>query len=103
MGVGESASFVSTRGFIDSVTQGMDVVLAIRPEEILVSETELPEQGNGVKGSIDALLFIGDKYECHVKVGEHSILAFTPNTKELREGQTVNLYFPKEAVSLWPK
>ena len=58
---------------------------------------------HALPGIIDALLFVGDRYEARVTLGgEHSILLLLPRAPEWREGQRVRLGFPPELVSVWP-
>ncbi len=60
-------------------------------------------ESHALPGIIDALLFVGDRYEARVTVGgEHSILLLLPRAAEWREGQHVLLAFPPETVSVWP-
>jgi len=52
---------------------------------------------------IEALLFVGDRYEARVSLGgEHSILLLLSRAREWREGQRLHLAFPPETVSVWP-
>jgi ABC-type Fe3+/spermidine/putrescine transport system ATPase subunit len=90
----------------DTVTlaPGADAHVAIRPEDIQVVLDGRPHLGeHALPGVIEALLFVGDRYEARVTVGaEHSILLLLPRTAEWREGQHVLLAFPPETVSVWP-
>ena len=90
----------------DTVTlaPGADAHVAIRPEDIQVvlAGGTHPDE-HALPGVIEALLFVGDRYEARVTVGaEHSILLLLPRTAEWREGQHVLLAFPPETVSVWP-
>jgi ABC-type Fe3+/spermidine/putrescine transport system ATPase subunit len=83
---------------------GAEAHVAIRPEDIEVDPADGPEpRENALSGVIDALLFIGDRYEARVALGgEHSILLLLPRAREWREGQRLRLSFPPGAVSVWP-
>jgi ABC-type Fe3+/spermidine/putrescine transport system ATPase subunit len=83
---------------------GADAHVAIRPEDITVSpEMRDRPGGNVLVGVIDALLFVGDRYEARVALGGHdSILLLLPRAREWREGQHVHLELPAETVSVWP-
>jgi ABC-type Fe3+/spermidine/putrescine transport system ATPase subunit len=83
---------------------GADAHVAIRPEDIGVSpETPDRPRGNGLVGVIDALLFVGDRYEARVTLGgRDSILLLLPRAREWREGQRVHLELPPDMVSVWP-
>jgi len=59
--------------------------------------------GNTLAGAIEALLFVGDRYEARVALGgEQRILLLLPRTREWREGQRLRLGFPPDLVSVWP-
>jgi hypothetical protein len=54
-------------------------------------------------GVVEALLFVGDRYEARVSLGgEQSILLLLPRSREWSEGQQLQLGFPPAAVSVWP-
>jgi len=77
--------------------------IAIRPEDIEVDPAGASPSDNVVTGTIDALLFVGDRYELRVAVGgEHRIPLFLPRGREWHEGQRLQLAFPAEAVTVWP-
>ena len=84
-----------------TVAMGAAVHVAIRPEDIEVDG--LPSDLEPIPGTIDTLLFVGDRYEARVSVGaEQRIVLLLPRTREWKEGQAVSLGFPPEAVSVWP-
>src|SRR5713101_3507770 len=86
------------------LTAGADAHVAIRPEDIEVAlEADAWPSGRGLAGVIEALLFVGDRYEARVTLGgEHRILLLLPRAREWREGQRLQLAFPPETVSVWP-
>ena len=54
-------------------------------------------------GTIEALSFVGDRYEARVALGrEHCIVLLLSRAREWREGERVRLGFPPELVSVWP-
>jgi ABC-type Fe3+/spermidine/putrescine transport system ATPase subunit len=82
---------------------------AIRPEQIDVSDTP-PAAGDGARGgntlpaTIEALLFIGDRYEAQVRLpwGE-SVLVYLPPSDRWQEGRMVFLTLPPGEVRIWPR
>jgi ABC-type Fe3+/spermidine/putrescine transport system ATPase subunit len=86
------------------LTAGAGAHVAIRPEDIEVLPDEDPwPSGRALAGVIEALLFVGDRYEARVSLGgEHSILLLLSRAREWREGQRLQLAFPPETVSVWP-
>ena len=54
-------------------------------------------------GVIEALLFVGDRYEARVALSdEQRILLFLARGGDWREGQRLQLHFPPDVVSVWP-
>ena len=87
-----------------TLASGAEVQVAIRPEDIVVGAGDGASPGRyTLPGLIEALLFVGDRYEVRVALGgEHRILLLLPRTREWREGQRVELSFPPDLVSVWP-
>ena len=92
------------------LAEGAEAQLAIRPEDIAVSADEHPRSGDhapaadhALPGVIEALLFVGDRYEARVALGgEQRILLLLPRGRQWREGQGLHLEFPPDGVSVWP-
>ena len=85
-----------------ALTVGAAVQLAIRPEDIEVTIAENSD-GNALTGTIEALLFVGDRYETRVALGgEQQVLLLLSRAGAWREGQRVRLAFPARLVSVWP-
>jgi ABC-type Fe3+/spermidine/putrescine transport system ATPase subunit len=93
------------RGRAAAATSAGDAVhVAIRPEDI---EATVAGAGatddNTLAGTIEALLFVGDRYEARVALGgEQRVLLLLARGREWREGQHLLLRFPPDAVSIWP-
>jgi ABC-type Fe3+/spermidine/putrescine transport system ATPase subunit len=87
-----------------ALAAGAPAHLAIRPEDIEVaSDGRSKPEANTLTGMIDALLFLGDRYEARVALGgEQRILMLLPRAHEWREGQRLQLTFPPDLVSVWP-
>ena len=87
-----------------ALVEGGEAQLAIRPEDIAVSAEEVARaDDHTLPGVIEALLFVGDRYEARVALGgEQRILLLLPRGREWREGQRLHLGFPADAVSVWP-
>jgi ABC-type Fe3+/spermidine/putrescine transport system ATPase subunit len=82
---------------------GQPVCVAVRPEDIVVDPQGMGDGGNCLEGEVDAVLFIGDRFECHVKIGEQAVMVYTPRNQVLKEGQRISLYFPPEEISVWQR
>jgi ABC-type Fe3+/spermidine/putrescine transport system ATPase subunit len=87
-----------------TLTPGREAHVTIRPEDIDVTPDDDPRPAdNALTGVIDALLFVGDRYEARVALGDElSILLLLPRAREWREGQRLRLGFPSAMVSVWP-
>ncbi|MGE0653499.1 MAG: TOBE domain-containing protein, partial [Alphaproteobacteria bacterium] len=82
---------------------GAKLVAAIRPESIAIARGTETAGDNCLAGTVETLLFIGDRFECHVRAGGLSFLVYVPRSERLREGDAVTLQIPKDALTLWPK
>jgi len=73
----------------------------MRPEDIHV------EPGGGgspdqLSGTVAALLFVGDHYECRLQLASgESLVVHAPRSTRLGEGDRVRLSVAPEAVSVW--
>jgi ABC-type Fe3+/spermidine/putrescine transport system ATPase subunit len=77
--------------------------VAIRPEDIEATIAGTAAAEGALAGTIEALLFVGDRYEARVALGgEQRILLLLPRGREWREGQRLRLAFPPDVVSVWP-
>ena len=82
---------------------GAAATIAIRPEDIRVIPDDAGGDAHHLLGTIDALSFVGDRYEARVTLGgEHCIVLLLTRAREWREGERVRLAFPPEMVSVWP-
>jgi len=87
-----------------TLVPGADARVAIRPEDIQVGLDDGPRpEPHALPGVIDALLFVGDRYEARVTLDdEQCIQVLLSRAVEWREGHRVLLAFPPESVSVWP-
>jgi iron(III) transport system ATP-binding protein len=84
----------------EKLSVGQEVYASVRPEDVEVME---PGQNsdNTLRGIIETLLFVGDRSECQVKVGDERILIYIPRNLTLEPGQTISLRLPRAAVNVW--
>jgi ABC-type Fe3+/spermidine/putrescine transport system ATPase subunit len=87
-----------------TLAPGAEAHVAIRPEDIEVTTTDGVRPGDSaLPGVIEALLFVGDRYEARVSLGgEQRILLLLPRVRDWHEGQHVRLGFAAEVASVWP-
>ena len=81
---------------------GQDVYLSVRPEDVVIMEQGDDTADNTLEGTIETMLFVGDRSECQVKVGDERILLYLPRNQVLKPQQVISLHLPKELVNLWP-
>jgi ABC-type Fe3+/spermidine/putrescine transport system ATPase subunit len=102
---GALAGRVLAGGTAPTVTlaPGAAAHVAIRPEDIQVSSDDPGRrQANHLPGIVEALSFVGDRYEARVTLGGEHIVLFLPRARDWREGERLQLGFPPEMVSVWP-
>ena len=83
---------------------GRPVSIAVRPEVVTVTPgaADGALAPNAIAGRIEALLFMGDSYECRIDLGEDQhVLLQVPRTVKWEEGAHVVLGFPREHLTLW--
>src|SRR5262245_43321745 len=87
-----------------ALARGAGAHVAIRPEDIEITPGDgAQSSANTLPGLVEALLFMGDRYEARVALGgEQRILLFLGRGREWREGQRVRLTLPPDLVSVWP-
>jgi ABC-type Fe3+/spermidine/putrescine transport system ATPase subunit len=89
-----------------TLAAGTPAHVAIRPEDIEVAPTEPAPgdvDGTGLIGTIDALLFVGDRYDVRVSLaGTQQVPLLLSRARPWREGQRLSLVFPPDLVSVWP-
>lgn len=79
------------------------VAVVIRPETIKFGSREANQGDTVVKGVVEFAMFLGDKVEARVKVGnELSLLVYLPNTTEFPVGSEVELVIPWRNTVILP-
>jgi len=83
---------------------GHEVLVAVRPEDIHLRADDNGGAGaNELAGTLEALLFVGDHFECRVSLtGDQTVLLHAPRSTVLREGDPVRLVVAPEGVTVWP-
>jgi iron(III) transport system ATP-binding protein len=79
---------------------GAAIEIAIRPEAIRLA---LPgEEAGALIGSVEAVLYQGERSECEVRIGEQAILTYLPPERRVARGDRVALSIAPDAISIWP-
>jgi ABC-type Fe3+/spermidine/putrescine transport system ATPase subunit len=81
---------------------GQEVVLAIRPEKIRLWSS-VPEGAiNVIPAPLEAVNFLGDRYEYTVKVAGQSRVVVLPAIEKHDPGSRIFLELKAEGISVWP-
>jgi len=98
----EGAEQVRLRVSSNGLAPGSRAEVSLRPEEVEVLGDGCGEAPNAIEGTIEALLFVGGRYEARVRAGEQAITLDLPRGPSWEEGQTVRIRLPEGALRLWP-
>jgi ABC-type Fe3+/spermidine/putrescine transport system ATPase subunit len=82
---------------------GEPVTVAIRPEQIALWGSPPEGRGNIVQAMLQAVLFLGDRYEYTVALGSESRVLVSPASQPLKSGEKVFLELKSEGLSLWQR
>jgi iron(III) transport system ATP-binding protein len=82
---------------------GQTVMVAIRPEQVALWGS-LPEgRTNMIQANLQAVHFLGDRYEYTVALGSETRVLVSPASQQLKAGEKVFLELKSEGISLWPQ
>jgi iron(III) transport system ATP-binding protein len=97
---GSDASIACATAHDSAFAPGAAIEIAIRPEAIRLAE---PGDANGaLVGTVEAVLYQGERSECEVRIGEQAILVYLPPQRRVAPGDRVALAIAPESTSLWP-
>ena len=94
-------SVVSSANGFPAVGQG--VLVAIRPEQVNLSARRQEGNTNIVEAALQAVLFLGDRYEYTVTLGSDTRVLVSPVSQGLKSGDKVFLELMPEGMTLWPR
>jgi ABC-type Fe3+/spermidine/putrescine transport system ATPase subunit len=81
---------------------GEGVWLSIRPEHVEIVANGGEPAPNQLAAVVDDVAYVGDRYECALRLGEAEIVLEAPRTLDLRAGQPVRLALDAAAIKVWP-
>jgi ABC-type Fe3+/spermidine/putrescine transport system ATPase subunit len=84
-------------------TVGQGVMVAIRPEQVTLSGSRCEGQANMVEAHLQAVHFLGDRYEYTVTLGQETRVLVSPASQQLKAGDKVFLDLKPEGMTLWPR
>jgi iron(III) transport system ATP-binding protein len=83
-------------------SEGQDVLVAIRPEKVVLWASPPEGKANLVQSVLESVHFLGDRYEYTVRIGEQRRLLILPATEAHKPGEKIFLELKSEEVTLWP-
>jgi putative spermidine/putrescine transport system ATP-binding protein len=82
----------------DGVQPGMDMVMAIRPDDIVIGKGA---DGASVSGKIEVVEYLGREQESAIRVND-ATRVWLRNVAAIKAGDTIDLQFPVDKVVLLP-
>jgi ABC-type Fe3+/spermidine/putrescine transport system ATPase subunit len=82
---------------------GQGVMVAIRPEQVNLSAGRQEGRSNMVEARLEAVLFLGDRYEYTVTLGSDTRVLVSPVSQGLKSGDKVSLELKPEGMTLWQR
>lgn len=92
---------ITVRGVTPESSLPRKVAVVIRPEIVKIGHSS-DEKDTVVKGVLEFAMFVGDKLEGRVKVGNLKLLVYLPNTLDIRVGSEVTLSIPWKNTIVLP-
>jgi ABC-type Fe3+/spermidine/putrescine transport system ATPase subunit len=100
---GEEKAHIRCEVADGKMNHGDDVVIAIRPEEVKLSLHSEGDGFNQLPCRVETAVFLGDKYECHLRYGTSTFALPTSRTEPVSAGQRVCLKLSPDSVRIWRK
>jgi len=73
---------------------GSDVVIMVRPENIILHEARPPETANVVEGKVATVMFLGQYLDCTIELGTDLLQTHQRHSLRLRRGDRVWVELP---------
>jgi ABC-type Fe3+/spermidine/putrescine transport system ATPase subunit len=98
----QQSSVVSSANGSPAVGQG--VMVAIRPEQIsILGTTGGDGRPNTIQANLQAVHFLGDRYEYTVEIGSETRVLVSPASQQVKRGDKIFLELKPEGMTLWPR
>ena len=86
-----------------ALTAGQGVMVAIRPEQVSILGTAADGRPNTIQANLQAVLFLGDRYEYTVEIGSETRVLVSPASQQVKRGDKIFLELNPEGMTLWPR
>jgi ABC-type Fe3+/spermidine/putrescine transport system ATPase subunit len=84
-----------------TASDGALVAVSIRPEHVQIMADSVAPAPNELAAVVDDVSYVGDRFECTLRLGEAEIVLEAPHSLELRAGQPVRLALDPTALKVW--
>jgi ABC-type Fe3+/spermidine/putrescine transport system ATPase subunit len=96
----QSNVIASTNG---ALAIGQGVMIAIRPEQVSILGTMADGRPNTVQANLQAVQFLGDRYEYTVEIGSATRVLASPASQQVKSGDRIFLELKPGGMTLWPR
>jgi len=83
--------------------KGEPVVVAVRPEEVKLGKSKEGDGLNQIPCIVETAVFLGDRYECHLRFGTNTFTLYTSVNEPFFSGQKLYLGLSEKTVRIWRK
>jgi ABC-type Fe3+/spermidine/putrescine transport system ATPase subunit len=98
----QQGGVIETSNVSGDLSVGTRCQVAVRPEKVTVRADDTAGSLNRIRGKLEALLFIGDRYEARVNIGDNEdVTVYMEAGANWQEGQEVSLEFPTNELRVW--
>jgi ABC-type Fe3+/spermidine/putrescine transport system ATPase subunit len=85
----------------DALDVGQRVLVAIRPEDLVVEDAENGHRQNVLRCSVENVLYLGSECELVIRFGPDSYTLTVPRAVGQSLGSALSLYLPEEHLRVW--
>ena len=83
--------------------KGEPVVVAVRPEEVKLGKSKDGDGLNQVPCVVETAVFLGDRYECHLRFGTNTFTLYTGVNEPFSSGQKLYMGLSDKNIRIWRK
>jgi iron(III) transport system ATP-binding protein len=84
-------------------TIGQAAMVAIRPEKISILGSTSDGRPNTIEATLQAVQFLGDRYEYTVSIGAETRVLVTPAAQPVKRGDHIFLELEPDGMTLWER
>ncbi len=79
------------------------MVVAVRPEEVKLGKSKDGDGLNQVPCVVETAVFLGDRYECHLRFGTNTFTLYTGINEPFSSGQKLYMGLSDKNIRIWRK